>query len=163
AIGVAAAANYPGALLLLLLGWLWLAGGPRATRRRQLLPLGQACALAFAVFLLLNPYVVIDFPLFLRWFTFQGNVALLTHPHADDPILTRYVSLLTAQGPAAIVACVAAVLATSKPREPTGALAVFGLLQFAAFSAMRSQYDRFVLPAITLLGISGASWICIQL
>jgi hypothetical protein len=160
AIGVAAAANYPGALLLLLLGWLWLSRSSTATRKRQLFSFGQACALAFAVFLLLNPYVVIDFPLFLRWFTFQGNVALLTHPHADEPSVTRYLNLLIAQGPAPVLASIAAVLATSRPRKPIGALAVYGLMQFVAFSLMRSQYDRFVLPAITLLCIAGAAWVC---
>ncbi len=160
AIGIAAAANYPGALLLLLLGWLWLSCGSTATHERRLLSFGQACVLAFAVFLLLNPYVVLDFPVFLRWFTFQGNVALLTHPHAEEPSVTRYLSLLIDQGPTAVLACLAAALATGKPRKPIGALAVYGLVQFAAFSLMRSQYDRFVLPAITLLCIAGAAFLC---
>jgi len=155
-VGVAAAANYPGALLLALLGWL-LPG------ERRLVRFGEACAQAFAVFLLLNPYVVLDFPLFRRWFTFQGNVAFLTHPHAEEPSVTRYLILLTKQGAAPILACFAAVLAITRPREPIGAIAVYGLVQFAAFSLMRSQYERFVLPAITLLCIAGASWICVQL
>jgi hypothetical protein len=153
-IGVAASANYPGALLLALLGWL---------SGRPLVRFGEACVQALAVFLLLNPYVVLDFPLFLRWFTFQGNVAFLTHPHAEAPSVTRYLILLGKQGPAPIAACLAAVFATTRPREPIGAIAVYGLVQFAAFSLMRSQYDRFVLPAITLLTIAGVSWICVQL
>src|SRR4029077_20421556 len=160
AIGVAAAANYPGALLLLLLGWLWLSGGSTATRERQLILFGQACALAFAVFLLLNPYVIVDLSLFLRSFGFQLNVAVLTHPHAEEPRITRYLTLLIAQGPAAVLASLAAVFAATRPREPTGALALYGLVQFTAFSLMRSQYDRFVLPSIALLCIAGTSWIC---
>jgi hypothetical protein len=51
----------------------------------------------------------------------------------------------------------------SRPRLASGAVAAFGFAYLAAFSAMRTQYDRFVLPAITLLAIAGASWICAQL
>jgi len=160
AIGVAAAANYPGALLLVLLGWLLVS---RGTRGPAIPAFGRACAVAFAVFVLLNPYALIDFRLFLKWFTFQGNVALLTHPHAEDPDPTRYLHLLIAQGPVALVACAAGLAAACRPREPVGALAVYGAVQFVAFSLMRSQYDRFVLPAITLLCIAGASWICAML
>jgi hypothetical protein len=162
-VGVAAAANYPGAFLLALLGWLRFGPGAPATGERRLTRFAEACAQAFLVFLLLNPYVVLDFPLFLKWFTFQGNVAFLTHPHAEEPSVTRYLTLLMQQGPAPILACAAAVLATTRPREPIGAIAVYGLVQLAAFSLMRSQYDRFVLPAITLLSIAGASWLCVQL
>ena len=41
--------------------------------------------------------------------------------------------------------------------------AIYGLLQLAAFSFARSQYDRFVLPALALLSIVGAAWVCAQL
>ncbi len=166
AIGVATAANYPAALLLAVLGWLcvcrWRSDISTAAddRRASLIETG---AVALAVFLVLNPYVVLDFPLFWRWFTFQANVALLRHPHADEPSVGYYLHVLWDQGVPAIAAGVAAVLAATAPSKPMGALAVFGILQFAAFSLMQSQYDRFVLPAIALLCIVGCAWVCSQL
>jgi len=165
-IGLAASANYPGALLLLLLGWFWFLPDARGATGRQahgLASFVKASFLAFAVFLLLNPYVVIDLPLFLKWFAFQGNVALLTHPHAEEPSVTRYLMLLRDQGLPAVLACVAGVLAMSRIRTLVGPLATYAAAQFVAFSLMRSQYDRFVLPAITLLCVAGASWICAAL
>ena len=154
AIGVAAAANYPAALLLMLLGWL------RVCRRREDASLIEAGALALAAFLVLDPYVVLDFPLFWRWFTFQANVALLRHPHADEPRAGYYLLVLRDQGVPAMAACAAAVLAVTAPTKPTGALAVYAIVQFVAFSHMQSQYDRFVLPAISLLCIVGSAWLC---
>jgi hypothetical protein len=161
-IGVAAAANYPGALLLLPLGWLeWSRAGTERLSQRAL-AFAAAGGLAGAVFLALNPYVLIDLPDFLRWFSFQANVALATHPHADAPSAVRYLELLREQGPAAVVACVAGIAAIVGQRQETGALAGFGLFYLAAFSAMRSQYDRFALPAIALLCVAGTSWLCTE-
>jgi hypothetical protein len=164
-IGVATAANYPAALLLGLLGWLcicrWREHPSTAPGdRRALIAAGVG---ALATFLVLNPYVLLDFPLFWRWFTFQANVALLRHPHADEPRVGFYMLVLWDQGAPAMAACVAAGLAATAPSKPTGALAVYGILQFTAFSLMRSQYDRFVLPAIALLCIVGCAWLCMQL
>ena len=162
-IGVAAAANYPGALLLLPLGWLeWIRPGantPSARGRR----IAAAAAIAFAVFLALNPYIVLDFPLFLRWFAFQANVAVATHPHADVPEAGRYLALLREQGTPAVVACAAGALAAVRPRTPTGALALLAVVNLLAFSLMQSQYDRFALPGIALLCVAGASWSSAQI
>jgi hypothetical protein len=129
---------------------------------RRLTELAQACALALAVFIVLNPYVVIDLRLFLRWFRFLAEVPLLTHPHAPEPSVWRYIEVLRDQGPPAVLACAAAAAALVTRRQPSAALAAFGLAQLAAFSLMRSQYDRFVLPAIALLAIAGASWLHAQ-
>lgn len=158
-IGVATAANYPAALLHALLAWLlfW--------RRREDAagPLVQAGAVALAVFLVLNPYVVLDFPLFWRWFTFLANTALLRHPHAAEPGIAYYASTLRDQGVPAMVACGVAALTATAPWKPAGALALFGMVQFAGFSLLQSQYDRFVLPALTLLCTVGVAWLCAQL
>ncbi len=166
-IGVATAANYPAALLLALLGWVcvcrrWddVAMAADDYRRASLI---EAGAVAVAVFLVLDPYVVLDFPLFWRWFTFQANVALLRHPHADEPSVGYYLLVWWDQGVPAVVACVAAVLAATAPARPSGAMAVYGIVQLAAFSFMQSQYDRFALPAIALLCVVGPAWLCSQL
>ena len=165
-IGVATAANYPAALLLAVLGWLFVCrswqGGATAEHGR-VAALLEAGAVALVTFLLLDPYVVLDFPLFWRWFTFQANVALLRHPHADAPSILHYVPVLRDQGVPAMAACGVAALAAFIPWRPPGALAVYGIVQFAAFSLMQSQYDRFVLPAIALLSVVGVAWLCGQL
>lgn len=160
-IGVATAANYPAALLLALLGWLLFCRRARAEDDWR--GFCEAGAVALAAFLVLDPYVVLDFPLFWRWFTFQANVALLTHPHAEEPSVAYYVPVLVDQGIPAVVAGAAAVVAAAVPRKPAGAFAIYGLLQLAAFSLSRSQYDRFVLPAIALLSAVGAAWLSAQL
>src|SRR6185369_4319574 len=129
-------------------------------RRASLIETG---AVALAVFLVLDPYVVLDFPLFWRWFTFQANVALLRHPHADEPRVGFYLHVLWDQGVPAMAACVAAVLAATAPSKPLGALAIYAIVQFVSFSLMQSQYDRFALPAIALLCIVGPAWLCSQL
>ena len=166
AIGVATAANYPAALLLGLLGWLivcrrWQA--PSTPDHDWLNALVEAGGVALAAFLVLNPYVVLDFPLFWRWFTFQANVALLRHPHADESSTAYYLFVLWDQGIPAVAACAVAVLAATSAREPLGALVLYGIVQFAAFSLMRTQYDRFVLPAITIRCTVGCAWLCLRL
>ncbi len=162
-IGVAAAANYPGALLLLPLGWLeWIRPGANTASARAR-RIAAAAAIAFAVFLALNPYIVIDFPFFLRWFAFQATVALATHPHADAPEAGRYLALLREQGMPAAAACAAGALATVRPRTPLGALALLAVVDLLAFSLMQSQYDRFALPGIALLCVAGAAWVSAQI
>ncbi len=159
-IGVAAAANYPGALLLVLLGWFeWRSAGddPLVQRARAV---ALACGVAFAVFLVLNPYVLLDPPQFLRWFLFTANVTLTTHPHGQEPNPLRYAEVLYHQGLPVALACVAGALAIVQPRRPHAPVAAFALLYLAGFSAMRTQYDRFALPGIALLCIAGAAWAC---
>jgi hypothetical protein len=164
AIGVATAANYPAALHLALLGWLfacrWRQHASGAEVRGSLI---EAGAVALAAFLVINPYVVLDFPLFWRWFTFQANVALLRHPHAQQPSFAYYLLVLQEQGIPVMATCAAAVLAATTPWKPAGALALYGIVQFAAFSLMRSQYDRFMMPPIVFLCTAGAAWFCTQL
>jgi len=162
-IGVAAAANYPGALLLALLAWFEWARPGHDDLARRASRVAKACAVAFAVFILLNPYVIIDFGSFVAWFTFQARLPLLVHPHAEEPSVTRYLFVIRDQDLPVVLACVAGVAAITRPRQPSGAVAALGLAYLAAFSVMRTQYDRFVLPAIALLAIAGASWIVAQL
>jgi hypothetical protein len=159
-IGVAAAANYPGALLLLLLPWSEWARSGLANLAPRAFGLLKAAAAALATFLLLNPYVILDLRLFLAWFFFQAQVPLLKHPHAEAPNPARYVILLSQQGWPAVAASVLAVAALSMPRRATAALAAFALAYLAAFSLMQSQYDRFALPAIGLLCVAGVAWLC---
>jgi hypothetical protein len=156
-IGVATAANYPGALLLLPLGWLeWVRAGRSNTGERRR-AVAIACVVAFAAFLALNPYVLIDLPQFLRWFAFQARVAVATHPHAEEPSPWRYLLVLRDQGIPAAAACAIGAAAIAAPRSAFGAIGWLGVLYLAVFSAMRSQYDRFALPPIALLAASGAA------
>ena len=158
-IGVATL-KLSGALLLLLLPWSEWARSGIANFAPRALGLVKAAGLALAVFLLLNPFVILDLRLFLRWFFFQAQVPLLRHPHAEEPNAARYLILLAQQGRPALVASVLAVAALSTPRRATAALAAFALAYLAGFSLMQSQYDRFALPAIGMLCVAGAAWLC---
>ncbi len=162
-IGIAAAANYPGALLLIVLGWFeWMrADGTDSQQRRR--RFAGACAAAFATFLVFDPYVVIDMPHFLEWFFFLAKVPVVTHPHGPEPSAWRYLDLLRDQGALAVLACLAGVTAMMRPREAAGTMGTFGLVYLVTFSALRTQYDRFALPAIALLCVAGAAWMCAQL
>src|SRR5262249_2153703 len=126
AIGVAAAANYPGALLLLVLGWLeWTRKGEESGRARMRVVTTHcttAGGAALAVFLVLNPYVLIDLPTFVGWFGFQARVAFVSHPHAEEPSPWRYLLLVRAQGVPAIAACAAGAIAAARPRRACGAI-----------------------------------------
>jgi hypothetical protein len=134
----------PRALLLGLLGWLYICRwreDPSTApddRRASLISRRRRAGDVPRAEPLRRPRL----PAFWRWFTFQANVALLRHPHADEPRVGFYMLVLADQGAPAMAACVAAVLAATAPSKPTGALAVYGILQFTAFSLMRSQYER---------------------
>lgn len=156
-IGVAAAANYPGALLILVLAWIEVV---RPHPARPLRRLAGACLLAGAVFLALNPYTMLDLPRFVWWFTFQARVALVTHPHGEPPSVWFYLDLLRQQGAPALLACgLGAAVAVLRLKRPAGALAAFAVLYLAVFSFMHTQYDRFGLPPIALLAAAGsAAW-----
>jgi len=122
-----------------------------------------ACAVALATFLALNPYVLIALRDFVGWFSFQAGVVFATHPHGEAPNPWRYWELLREQGLPALVACLAGAAAIVDPRKTIVAIGLFGLLYFALFSVMRTQYDRFALPAMALLCIAGAVWLGAQI
>ena len=157
-IGVAAAANYPGAALLAVLGWLEYG---RADREKSWgRRMAAAGAVSFASFLAFNPYVVLDAPAFFRWFTFVASVPLTMHPHAPEPTAWRYLQVIANQGLAVMASCLLSLTAIRRIREPLGALSIFALLYLVGFSLMRSQYDRFALPPLALLCVTGAAVFC---
>lgn len=151
-IGLAAAANYPGALLLGLLAAVEPGGW-----RERLLSVGKAAGVAFGVFLLLNPYVLIDLPRFLAGFGFQAGAALSTHPHAGEPSVLRYLRVLLGQGWPCVAAAGAGLAVAVAGRGVGRACAVFGLAYLVLFSFLKTQYDRFMLPGLALLVVAGAA------
>lgn len=158
AVGAATAANYPGALLLGPL-W-WIIGGSKGRFDdpdvwRSIVRVG---AIALMTFLLLNPYTVLDARQFASWFSFLSGITAEAHPHAPPASVWTYVRLLVAQGSPAVVACALGVAALRAPARSVRALAAMGIVQFVAFSFMRSQYDRFGLPPIALLGVVGIAY-----
>jgi 4-amino-4-deoxy-L-arabinose transferase-like glycosyltransferase len=79
-IGIAASANYPGALLLLVLAWLeWVRAGDEA-RIQRLGRIARACVVAFTVFLALNPLMPARSA---NWDTSKGG------SNVDAPILAE--------------------------------------------------------------------------
>jgi hypothetical protein len=151
-IGIAAAANYPGALTLGLLAFCEFRR-ERAWLKDMLL----ACGVSFGAFMLLNPYVLVDLPDFLRWFSFQGRMLFAAHPHAEPPGTWRYLSVLARQGFFPAMALGAGVTAlVSKDKELRG-LAQYGTAYLALFALSRTQYDRFVIPGLVALCCAGVA------
>jgi len=160
AVGVAAAANYPGALALGLIAFL------EFKRDSGLLPLREkmrnivtACLAAFAVFLILNPYIVLELHRFMFWFGFQASTVLHTHPRGMEPTPVFYLSLLLEQGWPYLLAAAAGAAALFHRSVYVRGIAFYGVIYFAAFSFFNSQYDRFILPAFALLVCAGAVFI----
>ena len=152
-IGVATSANYPGALLLLLLGLLM----PRVDGGPALRTVAVALASAsFLAFLLLNPHVVLDFGRFWWWFTFQARASVTVHPHAGDPSVLYYLGVIWDQGVHVVLLSILGVAAAFVSRSPAGTIAGFATGYILVFSVMQSQYERFVLPALVLLVVASA-------
>ncbi|MFA5138861.1 MAG: hypothetical protein WC728_06460 [Elusimicrobiota bacterium] len=151
-IGAATAANYPAALLL---------GLPAFSEFRRdkawLKDMLLACAVSFGTFMLLNPYVLIDLPDFLRWFSFQGGTLLTTHPHAEPPGAWRYLSVLARQGFFPAMALGAGVTALAFKDKELRSLAQYGVATLVLFALSRTQYDRFVIPGLVVLCCVGVA------
>jgi hypothetical protein len=148
-IGAAAAANYPGALLLLPL----LAGKKRA--REDAL---SAVAISFAAFSALNPYAWLHFGEFIRWFAFQAWTVVSLHPFAGDWQAGFYAKVLWQQGILLAFAATAGAAACASSRDSIRRVAVFACFYAVLFSLFQSQYERFILPAAALLVVAGASY-----
>ena len=155
AVGVATAANYPGALLLLLLGFLVPRQEGRPTIRQVGAAMAVASSISLLVFLALNPYVLLDFGRFWWWFTFQVGTTVHVHPHAAQPSLTYYLGVLAEQGLHVVIVAALAVVAAFRSRSALGTISGFSIGYFVVFSLLRSQYDRFILPALALAVICG--------
>jgi 4-amino-4-deoxy-L-arabinose transferase-like glycosyltransferase len=146
AVGVAASAKYPGALLLApLVAAAW-------GRWRQL---AVGVALAVVAFAVTSPYVVLhlgeaagDAWRVQRaaregWLGFE-------HDHAAP--VAFVLRLWDGLGPALIIAAAGLVLALVVRRRADLVLAVFVLVYFADLLTLHAHFDRYVLPLVPALG-----------
>jgi 4-amino-4-deoxy-L-arabinose transferase-like glycosyltransferase len=151
AAGLAAAAKYPGVVLLVPL----VVAGWRERRR-----LGVAIGLGVAAFAAATPYVVINageaWSDYARvserardgWLGFEGEGSA---PVAFADRLWEGI------GPAVLVAVAALVLAVVRRRDADLVLASFALAYFATLLPLDAHFDRYVLPLVPVLGALAGS------
>jgi hypothetical protein len=149
--GLATAAKYPGAVLLVPL----VVAGYRERRR-----LGVAIGLGFAAFAAASPFVVlhageaagdaarVSERARQGWLGFEGEGSA---PVAFADRLWEGV------GPALLVAAVGLVLALARRRQADLVLASFALAYFATLMPLDAHFDRYVLPLVPVLGALAGS------
>jgi 4-amino-4-deoxy-L-arabinose transferase-like glycosyltransferase len=151
AAGVAAAAKYPGAVLLVPL----VVAGWRDRRR-----LGVAVGVGLAAFAVASPFVLINAGEASAdarrvseraregWLGFEG----------EGPAVVAFVDRLwEGLGPALLVAGVALVVALVRRRPTDLVLASFALAYFATLLPLDAHFDRYVLPLVPVLGAMAGS------
>jgi 4-amino-4-deoxy-L-arabinose transferase-like glycosyltransferase len=147
AAGLAAAAKYPGVVLLVPL----VVAGWREWRR-----LGLAIGLGVLAFAVATPFVPIhagdawsdasrvNERAREGWLGFEG----------DGPTPVAFADRLwEAVGPALLVAVAALVLALVRRRRADLVLVSFGLAYFATLLPLDAHFDRYVLPLVPVLGV----------
>jgi 4-amino-4-deoxy-L-arabinose transferase-like glycosyltransferase len=151
AAGLAAAAKYPGVVLLVplvVVGW------------RERKRLGIAIGLALVAFVVASPFVVIHAGAAWAdasrvseraregWLGFEG----------DGPAPVAFADRLwESLGPAVLLALVGLVLALVRRRRADLVLASFGLAYFATLLPLDAHFDRYVLPLVPVLGALAGS------
>ncbi len=151
AVGLAAAAKYPGVLALVPLA---VAAWGRWWR------LAAAVGLAGAAFFLASPFVLLDFRHAWRdiarvegyhragWLGFEHD------PPGPLAVLDR---LWGGFGPFLAFAAVGLAVALWRRRRADLVLVSFALAYFAFVSALHSHFDRYTLPLVPVLGVLAAA------
>ena len=151
AAGLAAAAKYPGVVLLVPL----VIVGYREWRR-----LAVAVGLAVATFALASPFVLVHAGAAAEdarrvseraqagWLGFEG----------DGPAIVAFADRLwEAVGPALLVAAAALVVALVRRRRADVLLASFALAYYVTLLPIDAHFDRYVLPLVPVLGALAGS------
>ena len=154
--GLAAACKYPGALLLAALtavhflraGTLRQAAGALRDRR-----LYAGLAAAAAVFVLLNPYIILSFQEFSAGFTFEEEHIATGHLGVNpaEPTILYY---LTDVLPAACgwgmtaLAAVTSLVVVARREKPKMVLLFFPVIYLLILSTWKMRSDRYLLPLI---------------
>lgn len=151
-IGLATAANYPAALL----GLAYLAAALIAGKRLAFSELARAFALgvvaAAVAFALTNPYVVLTPGAAWDGFAFQLAFAAKEHPSLEKASRWFYLGLLREQS--ALFAILAAGASAWLAIRGPGFRRILGLfpwLVIGAFTAVKTQEDRYILIAMPWL------------
>jgi len=173
AIGLAASAKYTGALLIpvLLFAHLLRSGSTVRLTGRPTIKIGGssvgptrligAVGVTGAVFLLLNPFVLLSFDDFFHDFSFeeshmaQGHLGIDPHQSTAGFYLTEV--LPGALGPIflALLACSLVFILRRRKKEELVLLA-FPLLYTGVIMTWTMRADRYILPALPFLIIAGS-------
>jgi hypothetical protein len=151
-IGLATAANYPAALL----GVAYLAAAMFARKRSMPSEFVRSLALgvvaAAVTYALTNPYVILTPAAAWNGFTFQLSFAAKEHPSLEKASRWFYLRLVRDQSAvfATLAACSGAWLAI-RGHGFGRILGLFPWLVVAAFTAVRTQEDRYILIAMPWL------------
>ncbi len=149
-IGLAAGANYPGALLV---AWLvvarWLQ--PPAPAGHPAPRLWRPLALAALAFLVTNPYVLVHPHSFVQHLAFLSGMSVTAHPGRETQGPFFYLELLGGSAPllAGLGVLGALAIAVTGTRRERFVLSL-PVVWLLGFSLAQSKFDRFVLPAAAL-------------
>jgi len=156
--GLAASAKYPGALTLVpLFMAVWLSSAPGGSRIRDALIVFGAFV---AAFFFTSPYVVLDFPSFLRDVGLQRAHMELGHFGLRGPAWRFYGSAMVGSliGVPLLVAGLGG-LADGLRRKDRAVLVLgsFGLVYLASFFSYSTFADRYLLPILPVVMVLGAA------
>jgi Glycosyltransferase family 87 len=151
AIGLAAAAKYPGIVLLVPLVF----AGYREGRR-----LALAAGLAVLAFAAASPFVVLHAGTAAgdaRRVSERANEGWLGFEHDGAAPVAFAERLWETLGPVLLVAAAGLVLALARRRRADVVLASFALAYFATLLPIDAHFDRYVLPLVPVLGALAGS------
>jgi len=163
-IGLAASAKYTGALLIPVLIFAHILRstdrnvGPTRVGPTRLI---GAAGLAGAVFLLINPFVLLSFNEFYRDFSFeeshmaQGHLGIDVHQSTADFYLAEVLPAALGWVFLALVACSLLFMLIRRKKEELILAAVPVLYAFVIMT-WKMRADRYILPALPFLVISGS-------
>jgi hypothetical protein len=160
-IGLATSANYPAALL----GVAYLAAAMGARKRLAPSELVRSFALgvvaAAAAFALTNPYVILAPGAVWAGFTFQLSFAAKQHPSLEKASRWFYLHVVREQSVlfATLAVCSSAWLAIREDGFRR-ILGLFPWLVVGAFTAVRTQEDRYILIAMPWLCAAIGIFLC---
>ena len=151
-VGLATAANYPAALLMVAYLWAAMLARHRSSAAELARSFALGTAAAAAAFVLTNPYVMLTPRAAWDSVTFLLSFTLRQHPYMEDASRWFYLRLLRDQSVlfAILAACAGAWLAIRGAgfRRLVG---LFPWLVVGVFLAVRTQEDRYISIAIPWL------------
>jgi len=156
-IGLTTSTKYNGALIASsVAAALWFRSKPSV---KSVKLLGLCALLALATFILLNPFIFINWKTFVSHFGYQYNSAVIGHPGYTAGSVHYHLSQSLYYGwgiPLLLISgCGAVVLLMSKEQRLYSKLAVlvFTIVHFLMLAGTQLSFQRYALPLIPFLAI----------
>ncbi len=158
AVGLAIAANWPGALTVVPLMWALSRGRDSPPRPAHFVAwLGLAIVV---VFLATNPHVLVHPVAFVRHVALQASMGIRAHPQTEATTPTFYLAQLSQQGRLFVtILCAGLALAVIRGPSAPRVVAGFGVLYVAAMSLSATRFARYVVPALPALCVASVAGI----